>query len=346
MDTLVALGSTAAFGYSLWALLTGQSGHSYFMEAAAIITLISLGHWMEARASVLAEKSLRSLFQLAPPTARLRHADGSESRHTRGPIARRRCRFPRPGDRIPADGAVQQGAGNVDESMLTGESLPADKAPGASLYAGTINLNGQILMTVTATGETTAVARIIAAVQRAQNSRADIQRLADRISNVFVPIVVSVALAAGLWWSLAPQAAARLHAALSHVLWTTHLPASPAATAVICAVAVLIVACPCAMGLATPIAIMAGANAGARRGILIRDGVALEKAGTLTAIVFDKTGTLTVGRPAVAAVENFPGAPGDGAARLAAALAPRLQPSSQQSHRPAFQRSRRVAGLA
>ena len=286
MDTLVALGSTAAFAYSLWQLLSGQTGHSYFMEAAAIITLISVGHWMEARASALAEKSLRALFQLAPPTARRLNPDGSE---IETPVAQLRAGdvvVLRPGERAPADGKVKEGRGSVDESMLTGESMPVDKQEGAELYAGTMNLDGRILMTVTATGETTAVARIIAAVQRAQNSRADIQRLADRISNVFVPAVVGIGLLTAVCWFFAGTG--------PHVR-----------NAVINAVAVLIVACPCAMGLATPIAIMAGTNAGARRGILIRDGAALEKTGRLTAIIFDKTGTLTVGKPEATSVETI-----------------------------------------
>jgi Cu+-exporting ATPase len=320
MDTLVALGSTAAFGYSVWALLSGQPGHSYFMEAAAIITLVSLGHWLEARASAHAENSLRALFDLAPATARQRNVDGSESDT---PVAQLRIGDTvvlRPGDRVPADGSVRAGAGHFDEAMLTGESVPSEKNSGASLYAGTVNLDGQILMTVTATGETTAVSRIIAAVRRAQNSRADIQRVADRISSVFVPIIVAIALAAGLWWGLAPESAVSVHSAIEPFLWAAHPPFSALGAGVVCAVSVLIVACPCAMGLATPIAIMAGANAGARRGILIRDGVALEKAGNLTAIVFDKTGTLTVGRPLVADVEVLIDNPGIDARQLMAAL--------------------------
>ena len=156
-------------------------------------------------------------------------------------------------------------------------------------------------MRVTATGEETALAHVIAAVQRAQTSRADIQRLGDRVSSVFVPVVMSIAIAAGLWWGLAPESANRVHDSLARFLWHGHVPMGSAAGFIIAA-AVLIIACPCAMGLATPVAIMAGANAAARRGILIRDGVALEKAGKISAIVFDKTGTLTTGKPKVAAV--------------------------------------------
>ena len=206
----------------------------------------------------------------------------------------------RPGDRVPVDGVVTEGDSAVDEAMLTGESVPVDKKTGSELYAGTVNLNGRLVMRVTATGETTALAHIIAAVQRAQTSRADIQRLGDRVSSVFVPVVVAIAIAAALWWGLAPESARHVHDLLAPFLWPAMTPAG-AAAAFIIAAAVLIVACPCAMGLATPAAIMASANTAARRGILIRDGVALEKAGKVTAVIFDKTGTLTIGKPEVAA---------------------------------------------
>jgi Cu+-exporting ATPase len=308
MDTLVALGSTTAFGYSTWALFGGAGGHVYFMEAAAIISLISAGHWLEARVSEKAGGALKSLLNLAPQTARkiissssgresapikfdLRQSNFSKSQSRLTPAATEEIEIAvselkigdrialRPGDRVPVDGVVVEGESAVDEAMLTGESVPVDKKSGSKLFAGTVNLNGRLVMSVIATGEATALAHIIAAVQRAQTSRADIQRLGDRISNVFVPIIVCIALAAGIFWAF-------------------H---SSAEKAFVIASGILIVACPCAMGLATPAAIMASANTAARRGILIRDGVALEKAGKITAVIFDKTGTLTLGKPAVAA---------------------------------------------
>jgi Cu+-exporting ATPase len=300
MDALVALGSTTAFGYSAWALLSHAGGHVYFMEAAAIITLISLGHWLEARVSKRASGALKNLLQLAPDTAR-KVIPGGETTILVAELLPGDRVILAPGDRVPVDGSVEEGDSAVDEAMLTGESMPVNKKPASELFAGTVNLNGRLVMRVTATGEATALAHIIAAVQRAQSSRAEIQRLGDRVSNVFVPVVVAIALAAGLWWGLTPESANRVHTALAPFLWPAHMPIGLAAGFIIAA-AVLIVACPCAMGLATPAAIMAGTNAAARRGILIRDGVALEKAGTVTAVIFDKTGTLTAGKPEVAEV--------------------------------------------
>jgi Cu+-exporting ATPase len=313
MDTLVALGSTTAFGFSCWVLFRGAGGHVYFMEAAAIISLISFGHWIEARVSDKASGALKSLLNLAPQTARkISNSEFQTSNLASQPFSLKTLSFSkseirnpkseietevpiaelkigdrialRPGDRVPVDGIVLEGESAVDEAMLTGESIPADKKTGSELFAGTVNLNGRLVLRVAATGESTALAHIIAAVQRAQTSRADIQRLGDRISNIFVPIIVTIALAAGIFWAI-------------------H---SGAEKAFVIAAGVLIVACPCAMGLATPAAIMASANTAARRGILIRDGVALEKAGKITAIVFDKTGTLTEGKPKVVASQTFP----------------------------------------
>jgi Cu+-exporting ATPase len=302
MDMLVALGSTTAFAYSAWALFSGLGGHVYFMEAAAIITLISLGHWVESRVSARASSALRQLLDLAPALARRRDPAGAE---TEVPVAELRAEdlvALRPGDRVPTDGEVVEGASAVDESMLTGESVPVDKTDGSRLYAGTVNIDGRLVMRVTATGEETALAHIIAAVQRAQDSRANIQRLGDRVSSVFVPLVVAVALTAGLCWGLAPDWTRHLHDSLARFLWSAHVPEGPLAASFIIAAGVLIIACPCAMGLATPAAIMAGSNAAAQRGILIRDGVALEKAGRVTAVLFDKTGTLTAGKPEVVEV--------------------------------------------
>ena len=300
MDTLVALGSTTAFVYSAWLLFTGGPGHLYFMEAAAIITLISIGHWIEARVSLRASSALQRLLNLAPQTARRLTGSGEEQEVPAATLAIGDRIALRPGDAIPTDAEVVESASAVDESMLTGESLPVEKKPGDKLYAGTVNLNGRLVARVIATGEQTALAHIIAAVERAQTSRANVQRLADKVSSVFVPIVISVAVAAALWWGLAPESAHAAHAWLSQYLWPTHA----AQSAFIIAAAVLIIACPCAMGLATPAAIMAGTNVAAKRGILIRDAIALEKAGQITAVVFDKTGTLTVGKPDVVHVSG------------------------------------------
>ena len=306
MDTLVSLGSTTAYAYSLWVLFSGRHEHVYFMEAAGIISLVSIGHFLEARASAKASAAFESLLKLAPQTARVRdQRTGSERDVSVSALQTNDIVVLKPGDRVPTDGQVIDGSSAVDESMLTGESIPIDKKSNDVIYAGTVNLNGQLLMRVTATGEATALANIIAAVQRAQNSRAEIQRLGDRVSNVFVPIVVLAAVLTALWWGLAFESAQSLHAALAPKFWMIHLPETRIAAAFIYAAAVLIVACPCAMGLATPVAIMAGTNVAAQRGILIRDGAALEKAGKITAVVFDKTGTLTIGKPTVVQTEVF-----------------------------------------
>lgn len=332
MDTLVSLGSTTAFTYSTWGLFAGWHAHLYFMEAAAIITVISIGHWLETIISARAVASLHALLNLAPQTARRLGPDGSETSVPVSTLQLDDRVVLKPGDAIPTDGEVLTGQSAVNEAMLTGESLPVEKSTGAKLYAGTVNQNGRLEMRVTALGEATALARIITIVQHAQNSRASIQKLGDQVSSVFVPIVVVIALGTALWWGLAPDSARAVHAWLAPFLWHSVLPDTALAAAFIQAAAVLIVACPCAMGLATPVAIMAGTNAAARRGILIRDGTALEKSGRITAVLFDKTGTLTQGRITVAATEDLrknsatePSLPA-----LAAALAqPSTHPLSQ-----------------
>jgi Cu+-exporting ATPase len=317
MDTLVALGSTTAYGYSIWAL--AHHAHAYFLDSVAIITLISVGHWLESRMSQRAASSMKKLLALAPLEARRRNSSGAEEMVPISQLDLGDVVVLRAGERVPVDGEVIEGASSVDESMLTGESMPVDKAAGATVYGGTANLNSRLVLRVTATGEATALAQIIAAVERAQNSRANIQRIGDRVSSVFVPIVIAIALAAGLWWGLAPDTARHVAESFSRFLWPITLTDTALALAVVHAAAVLIIACPCAMGLATPVAIMAGTNAAAERGILIRDGIALEKAGTIDTVVFDKTGTLTEGRPELAAHVVF--TPDVNAVEIAAELA-------------------------
>lgn len=332
MDTLVSLGSTAAYGFSVWGLFSGTQQHLFFTESIAIISLISAGHWMESLVSARAGAALRKLLNLAPPIARRLDDKEQEQVVAVSELMTGERILLKPGDRVPVDARIIEGSSAVDESMLTGESLPVEKAPGGAIYAGTINQNGRLVARVSGLGQTTALAQIIAAVERAQNSRAKIQKLADRVSSVFVPIVVVIAIATALFWGLSNEKATAVHAWLAPWLWHMHLPEGALAAAFIHLAGVLIVACPCAMGLATPAAIMAGANAAAERGILIRDGNALEKSGAITTVLFDKTGTLTQGRLSIAANERLgvetAGAPS--LSELAAALgAPSQHPLSQ-----------------
>ncbi len=303
MDTLVSLGASAAYLFSLWGWWTGQVAHLYFMETVGILTLISLGHWMEARAGSKATSALQSLMQLAPQRAWQKMGDGRfQEVDVTSLRAGDRVEI-RPGDQVPTDGVVCEGGSSVNESMLTGESMPVEKSEGDKVYAATLNGQGNMLVRVTGVGEETALARIIQVVERAQSSRANIQRLGDQVSSVFVPIVILMALATLFGWLFWPGGMQTVAETLKPYLWTPHVFPSVLAAAVVHGVAVLIVACPCAMGLATPAAIMGGTNAAAARGILIRDGVALEKSGTITALAFDKTGTLTKGKPGLADFE-------------------------------------------
>jgi len=309
MDTLVSLGSSAAFLASTYGLFfPSMIRHPYFMEAAAIITLISVGHWLESMASSHAARAVRQLLTLAPTTARRLREDKTEEEVPVATLCPGNQVVLRPGDRIPVDGVVSEGTSAVDESMLTGESIPVEKTPGSLLYTGTANTNGRLVCLVQTTGEETSLAQIISVVEHAQTSRAQIQRLADRVSSVFVPFVIAVAVITLLAWGLGWN------------LWEKGF---------ISAVSVLIVACPCAMGLATPAAIMAGTNAGAKRGILIRDGVALEKTGHMTAILFDKTGTLTEGKPQVQEPPSYFGDQSNILSLVKAMAAPSRHPLSQ-----------------
>ncbi|MBX3355604.1 MAG: copper-translocating P-type ATPase [Phycisphaeraceae bacterium] len=303
MDTLVALGTGAAYLASLAAtihpeffmtvLSSDQGGRAhgapvYYEAAAVIIVLILLGRTLEARASHRTGEAIRRLVQLAPRTARVIR-QGAEVEVPLDEVRAGDLVLVRPGEKIPVDGRVEEGASAVDESMLTGESVPVEKIIGATVFGATLNTTGALRVRATRVGAETTLQQIVRLVREAQGSKAPIARLADRISGVFVPIVMVVALGAGItWWFAAPDAV-RLNMAL------------------VTAVSVLVIACPCALGLATPTAIMVGTGRGAERGILIRSGAALERAHQVNAVVFDKTGTLTEGRPALAEIHPMPG---------------------------------------
>ena len=299
MDSLVSLGTLAAYGYSLAITLVGSGDETYFDSAAVIIGLVLLGRWLEARAKSQAAGAIKALLKLRPTTARVlrdgREADLPIDQVRPGDLLR-----VRPGERVPADGSILDGASAVDESMLTGESIPVEKRAGDQVTGATMNASGSFVMRVERVGKDTTLAQIARLVEQAQGSKAPIQRLVDQVTARFVPAVVLVAAAAfGLWLLLGPEP--RLPAALT------------------AAVAVLIIACPCAMGLATPTAIMVGTTKGAEAGILVRDGTALEQAQRVTAVVLDKTGTITLGQPAVVALRPSPGTPEPELLRLAAA---------------------------
>ncbi len=261
MDVLVSLGALAAYSFSIFGWASGLNGHLYFMEAAAILTFISAGHWLEARVGAEAESSLKALLRLAPSYAHRRGADGREEAVPIDQLRVGDSVVLHPGDRVPTDGLVIEGESNVDEAMLTGESNPVKKTTPAEVFAGTMNIDGQIVFQVSATGEATSLAQIISAVRRAQTSRARIQRLADQVSQIFVPTVIGLSLLTFLAWGFFFGSMQALHESLGRWLWTSTLASNPWANAVISATAVLIIACPCAMGLATPAAIMAAANA-------------------------------------------------------------------------------------
>ncbi len=278
MDLLVALGTSAGYGLSLYLLLL-HAGHGaphlYFEASAVVITLVLLGKWLEARAKHQTTDAIRALNALRPDTARVRR-DGQDREL---PIAQVRVSdlvLVRPGERVPVDGLVVEGASQVDESLVTGESLPVAKNAGDKVTGGSVNAEGLLLVQTSAVGAESTLARIVRMVESAQAKKAPIQRLVDQVSEVFVPVVIGLALITLLAWGLATGN------------WEN---------AILNAVAVLVIACPCALGLATPTAIMAGTGVAARHGILIKDAQALEIAHKVRVIGFDKTGTLTEGRP-------------------------------------------------
>ncbi len=274
MDLLVVLGTSAAWGLSSWVTFSG-SGHLYFEASAMVITLVMLGKWMEGRAKRSATSAIRALMDLRPEIARVER-DGVAIEVPVESVHRDELVVIRPGERVPVDGVITQGASQLNESMLTGESMPVVKEGGDSVTGGSINGDGMLRVRVTAVGAESTLARIIRLVENAQASKAPVERLADRIVAIFVPLVLVVALLAFAGW------------------W---LFAADMETAFLAAVSVLVIACPCALGLATPTAIMVGTGVAARRGILIKDVEALEQAHRSNTVVFDKTGTLTEGSP-------------------------------------------------
>ncbi|MCC6521881.1 MAG: copper-translocating P-type ATPase [Polyangiaceae bacterium] len=288
MDVLVALGTTAAFGLSV-VLLAGGSSHLYFEAAASVIALVRLGKWLEARAKRSTTQALRALAALRPTVARVER-DGRELEVAAETVGAGEIVVVRPGERLPVDGVVEQGQSSVDESLLTGESMPVPRGPTDRVIAGAINGEGLLRVRTTAVGEGSALARIVHLVEDAQTQKAPVQRLVDRVSAVFVPTVVAIAIVAFVAWLATGVGVER---------------------ALVTAVSVLVIACPCALGLATPTALMVGTGAAARVGILIRDAEALERAHAVSVVVFDKTGTLTEGRPTLRAL--LPREPGAGA---------------------------------
>jgi len=298
MDLLVALGTSAAFGLSAWELAQGRGDHLYFEASAAVVALVRLGKWLEGRARRSAGEAIRALERLRPERARVRR-DGTDHEL---PIAGLRAGdilVVRPGERVPADGMVQDGAGGVDESLLTGEALPVPKQSGSRVVGGSLNGEALLLVRATAVGAEGQLARMVRLVENAQAAKPPVQRLVDRVSAVFVPVVVGLAALTFLGWWLA---------------------GAGLEVAAVNAVAVLVIACPCALGLATPAAIMAGTGVAARHGILIRDAAVMEQARAVRTVVFDKTGTLTEGRPALVAVHPAPHVVEADLLRLAAAL--------------------------
>ncbi|MCX8049602.1 MAG: heavy metal translocating P-type ATPase [Methylohalobius sp.] len=305
MDTLIALGTGAAWLYSTIVIdfaevLPHEATHPYFEAAVIIIAFVTLGGALETRARGKASAAIRRLIGLQPRTARVvrngREMDIPIEQVGIGEILR-----VRPGEKIPVDGIIVEGHSSVDESMLTGESIPVEKTKGAEVIAGTVNLMGSFLMRATRIGRDTVLAHIIESVRRAQSSKPEIGRLVDQVAAVFVPAVVAIAAFSFLlWWAIGPDPA------LGYAFVTS--------------MTVLVIACPCALGLATPISIMVAVGRAAQSGILIRNGEALQSAGRLTTVVLDKTGTVTAGKPKVTAVEAQPGWTEDQVLQFAASV--------------------------
>ncbi|HEX4796851.1 MAG TPA: heavy metal translocating P-type ATPase [Humisphaera sp.] len=317
MDTLISIGASVAYGYSLVYFLGGLAGvwsppasnDLYFMEASGLLALISMGHWLEARARKSAGDAIGQLLELAPSIAlRLRDTTNASAEVDQVPVRELEVGdriLIRPGDKVAADGVVIDGCSNVDESMITGEPIPAPRGIGDNLIGGTVNQDGRLIVRVTRVGSETALAQIVKLVENAQTTKPPVQRLADRVSAVFVPTVLVIALITGIAWYIFGSRAG----------WSAAHVWSGVAQAVC---SVLIIACPCALGLAVPAAVMVGTGLGARHGILIRDIDAIQKAENVEMVVLDKTGTVTRGQPTVSKIVLENGSTEDEVLRLAA----------------------------
>ena len=295
MNTLIAVGTSSAYFYSIFAtLFPVGTPEVYYDTSVMIITLVLLGRWMEARAKHSASSAIKKLMGLQPKTAHVER-DGKELEISVEDLVVGDLVLVRPGEKIPVDGILINGQSSIDESMLTGESVPVEKKSGDEVIGASINKTGFFKMRVTRLGKDTLLAQIIHLVEQAQGSKAPVQRLADKIAAIFVPVVIVLALLVfAFWWSFGDSFGP--------------LPTTPFLFALMAFISVMIIACPCALGLATPTAIMVGTGKGAEMGILIKGGEALEQAEKLDTIVFDKTGTLTSGKPEVADVLLSPGA--------------------------------------
>ena len=322
MDLLVAIGTTAGWALSMWLWLAAgpdTMAHLYFEGSAVVITLVLLGKWLEVRARRQTTSAIRALHALRPDVAHLMGVDGEVDVPVAEVLVGDRI-VVKPGERFPVDGTLLEGQTQVDESMLTGEPLPVSKEGGGKLTGGSINGDGRVVMQVNAVGSATVLSNIIRLVEDAQAAKAPIQRLVDQVSSVFVPVVLVLAIITLLGWWLSGHAFE---------------------TALIHAVAVLVIACPCALGLATPAAIMAGTGVAAKNGILIKDAQALELAHKVDVVAFDKTGTLTAGKPELTALIAAPGMDENEALTIAASL----QSGSEHPLARAVVTSAQVRGL-
>jgi len=303
MDTLISIGACSAYFFSLFVFIAKNFGYEtehpmYFTEAAALLAIISIGHWLEATSSAKAGSAIRELLRMQPDVAEQVNDDGSINEIPTGEVIEGMRLLVRPGSRIPVDGHVIEGDSEVDESIVTGEPLPVAKSIGDILIAGSMNTTGQLIVETNVDGRHTTVSRIAQLVTNAQSSKAGMQRLADKVSSIFVPIVLAIAAVTVVCWILAGDTE----------------------TGIVSAVTILVISCPCALGLATPMAVMVAAGESSLRGILVKDAGSLELAGKTVTCIFDKTGTLTLGKPVVDTVTPEKETTSDELVRIAASV--------------------------